>query len=480
MAVKVVMPKLGLTMTEGVLTRWLVQNGTGVKKGQPIFEVETDKVVNEAQADADGVLRIVVDAGASVPVMGLVGYILAPGEEMPEAGLSVAPTPEAVVPAEGAEEKAATTGVEGQAARPMASPAAKRRAKELEVDITQVAGTGEGGRITLADVEALAAPGQSAVEAPVAEEDRAPAKEVRASPLAKRMARQAGLDLSAVQGTGAGGRITKEDVERALAEREQGVVGAGLPQRGPAGVPAPGAGTRLAPTEGELIPLSGVRAVIAERMLASSQETAAVTITSSVDATELVNLRDRLNRELADELGFRFAYYDILIKALAVALRECPYMNAHREEGAVRLLPDVHIGLAVDTERGLLVVVVRDADQKSIPDISRETRDKAERAVAGTITPEELSGGTFTLTNLGAFGVEAFTPIINPPEVAVLGVGRIEPAPMAYQGQIALRQRMVLSLTFDHRLIDGAPAARFLARIRELVEQPDVWGGSRE
>jgi pyruvate dehydrogenase E2 component (dihydrolipoamide acetyltransferase) len=211
-------------------------------------------------------------------------------------------------------------------------------------------------------------------------------------------------------------------------------------------------------------------------MLASSQETAAVAITSSVDATELVNLRDRLNRELADELGFRFAYNDILIKALAVALKEFPYMNAHREEGAVRLLPDVHIGLAVDTERGLLVVVVRDADQKSIPDISRETRDKAERAVAGTITPEELSGGTFTLTNLGAFGVEAFTPIINPPEVAVLGVGRIEPAPMAYQGQIALRQRMVLSLTFDHRLIDGAPAARFLARVRELVGRPDVWG----
>jgi pyruvate dehydrogenase E2 component (dihydrolipoamide acetyltransferase) len=149
-------------------------------------------------------------------------------------------------------------------------------------------------------------------------------------------------------------------------------------------------------------------------------------------------------------------------------------MNAHREEGAVRLLADVHIGLAVETEGGLLVVVVRDADRKTVHEIGRETLDKAGRAVAGTITPEELRGGTFTLTNLGAFGVEAFTPIINPPEVAVLGAGRIEPAPMAYQGHIALRQRMVLSLTFDHRLIDGAPAARFLARVRELVEQPDV------
>ena len=154
-------------------------------------------------------------------------------------------------------------------------------------------------------------------------------------------------------------------------------------------------------------------------------------------------------------------------------------MNAHHEEGALRLLPGVHIGLAVDTERGLVVVVVRDADRKSISEIALETRGKAERALGGTITPDELSGGTFTLTNLGAFGVEAFTPIINPPEVAVLGVGRIEEAPMAYQGQLVLRQRLVLSLTFDHRFIDGAPAARFLARVRELVEQPEFMYNNR-
>jgi pyruvate dehydrogenase E2 component (dihydrolipoamide acetyltransferase) len=212
--------------------------------------------------------------------------------------------------------------------------------------------------------------------------------------------------------------------------------------------------------------------VIAERMLASAQGTAAVTLTSRVDATRLVTLREQLNRELAGQLGFRLAYNDILIKILASALKEFPYMNARQAEGAIRLMPHVHIGLAVDTERGLLVVVVRDADRKSIAQIARQTRDMAGRAVAGSITPDELSGGTFTLTNLGAFGVEAFTPIINPPEVGVLGVGRIEEAPMAYQGQIALRQRMALSLTFDHRLIDGAPAARFLARVRELVEQP--------
>ena len=470
MAVEVTMPKLGLTMTEGVLVRWLVMDGAEVKQGQPIFEIETDKVVNEAQADADGILRVLVDAGATVPVMGLVGYILAPGEVMPTEGagepFDVAQEGEG---SKGVAGQAGMAGVEKGVSRPSASPAARRRAKELELDITDVVGTGEGGRISIADVEAFAAAGGTAAQAPAGTEELPPAQAVRASPLAKRMAREAGLDLETVQGTGGGGRITKEDVERALTERDGGVVGADV------AMGATGSDTGAAPTEadmpaGELIPLGGVRAVIAERMLASAQETAAVTITSAVDATELVAMRDQLNQELAGQLGFRVTYNDILIKILATALKEFPYMNAHRAEGAVRLLPDVHLGLAVETERGLLVVVVRHADQKSIAEIARETRDKVERALAGSISPDELSGVTFTLTNLGAFGVEAFTPIINPPEVAVLGVGRIELAPVAYQGQVALRQQMILSLTFDHRLIDGAPAARFLARVRALIE----------
>jgi len=474
MSTKVVMPKLGLTMTEGLLVRWLVEDGAEIKKGQPIFEVETDKVVNEAQADVDGVLRIVVDAGSTIPVMGLVGYILAPGEGMLEEGAGV---PRRSRPAPqgsrgkggsgGVGEQDGAAGLEMPGSRALASPAARRRARELGVDINNISGTGEEGRITIADVEAAA-------EVRAREAAPPEAAEMRASPLAKRLAREAGIDLAALRGSGTGGRITREDVERVIAEREG--VGAGL-------VPAPGsdtdlaarASTRLVPTEagladGEFVALSGVRAVIAGRMLASAQGTAAVTLTSTADATQLVAWRDRLNQELVDGLGLRIAYNDILIKILSRALKEYPYMNAHQVEGGVRLMPHVNVGLAVDTGRSLLVVVVRDADQKSIPGISRETRDKAARAIAGDITPDELSGGTFTLTNLGVFGVEAFTPIINPPEVAVLGVGRIEEVPAAYQGQIALRQRLVLSLTFDHRLIDGAPAARFLARVRELIE----------
>lgn len=469
MAVEVTMPKLGLTMSEGLLARWLVADGEHVTKGQPIFEIETDKASVEAEAAVDGVLSVAVEAGSVIPVMGVVGYILAPGEKMPETGLSAL---EGELTGAGVVEQAGTRRVEGQPSRPSASPAARRRAQELEVDISQIRGTGEGGRVTIADVEAFAAVAQRAVDAPQETEDWPAGHELRASPLAKRMAREAGIDLAAVQGTGPGGRITRQDVELALGEPEH----AGIDF-----VSAPGAGISPAsnegPPEGELVALGGVRAIIAERMLASAQGTAAVTLTTTVDATELIARRDRFNEGPDEELSVRVSYNDILIKILAVALKEFPYMNAHQGEGGVRLLPYVHIGLAVDTERGLLVIVVRDVDQKSIPEISRETSDKAQQAMAGTITPDELSGGTFTLTNLGAFGVEAYTPIINPPEAAVLGVGRIQPAPMVYRGEIALRQSMALSLTFDHRLIDGAPAARFLARVRELIEKPHLMLG---
>ena len=448
MAVAVTIPKLGLTMTEATLIRWLVEDGTDVTKGQPIFEIETDKVASEVEATENGVLRITVEAGAALPVMGLIGYILAPGESMP--GTS-GPEPEPFeLPGEAVEPESAegrSASVEEPAERSLASPAAKRRARELKVDINQVEGSGDGGRITLTDVEAFAQ-AQAKITTPHA-------IEVRASPLAKRMAREAGIDLATVQGTGAEGRITKEDVERVISEWQ----------------PLTHAPTET-PPEGELIPISKVRSVIVERMLASAQGTAPVTITSTVDATEFVAVRTQLNEALSDRLGFRISYNHILIQFVARALREFPYMNARQEGRAVRLLPEVHIGLAIDTARGLMVIVVPDADQKSISDIAREVHDRAQRATAGDISPDELTGGTFTITNLGAFGVEAFTPIINPPEMAVLGIGQIKQEPTAYQGEICLRQRMALNLTFDHRLVDGAPAARFLQRIRELIEEP--------
>lgn len=447
MAVEVTMPKLGLTMSDGLLVRWLVEDGRAVSQGQPLFEIETDKATVEAEAPAEGVLHIVVEAGSVVPVMGVVGHILAPGEALPRP--AVLPNQRTVRAQEDRPQGTYAAAWQPSSGRVLASPAARRRARELRVDINQVPGSGEGGRIVLADVEARASLAEEQAPATAAQE-------VRASPLAKRMAREAGLDLVTIQGSGAGNRITKEDVERALSERHPVIPPSYAPES----------------PQGEIIPLAGVRSVIAERMLTSVQQTASVTITSTVDATELVNVRDQLNEGLSQKLGFRIAYNDILIKIVARALKEFPYMNAHQEEGAMRLMSDVHIGLAIDTQRGLMVIVVPHANDKSIPDISREVQDKARRAIDGGILPDELSGSTFTLTNLGAFGVEAFTPIINPPEVAILGIGRIEQQPAAYKGEISLRQRMILSLTFDHRLIDGAPAARFLQRVRDLIEKP--------
>jgi pyruvate dehydrogenase E2 component (dihydrolipoamide acetyltransferase) len=362
------MPKLGLTMTEGVLTSWLAENGAEVIKGQPLFEIETDKMTTEASAEADGILHTVAEAGAAVPVLALVAYLLAPGEPLPQT------TQPAV---EGAQHprSLARPPIE-KSARPsgphLASPAAKRRARELAVDIATVEPSGDDGRITVADVEAFA--------------------------------------------TG------REDV----------------------------------------VPMSSVRKRIAERMRASVAQTAAVTLTSEVDATEIVRLR----REQA------VSFNAMLAVIAARALQEFPDINAQLDGESIRRVAEVSVGIAVDTPRGLLVPVVRDVAGKPLGEVHRELKELAQRAVDGKSQPGDLDGATFTITNLGALGVDAFTPIINLPQVAILGVGRIQQKPAAWQNRIELRDRMILSLTFDHRLVDGAPAARFLRRIAELLEGP--------
>jgi pyruvate dehydrogenase E2 component (dihydrolipoamide acetyltransferase) len=452
MATEVTMPKLGLTMTEGTLTNWLVDDGSEVKKGQAIFEIETEKVTTEAEAPADGTLRITVQAGTTVPVTGVVAYVLAPGEtDVPTGPAGPAREAASAGPEPASTEVSAAPTALAEAAAPagpkLASPASKRRARELKLDINQIPGTGRDGAVTLDDVEQFA----SAAARPT------PAGEVRASPLAKQMAKDLGVDLAQVNGSGEGGRIMKEDVERAAEAAKKAQA-----------MPTAAAG----PAAGKMIPITGVRKVIADRLLASAQSTAPVTLMTEVDATELVNMRNQLNEGLSEKLGFRISYNAILMKITASALREFPYMNARQEADYIRLLPEVNIGLATDTERGLLVPVIRNADRLTIIEIERELNEKLERARAGQSLPDELSGGTFTITNLGAYGVDGFTPVINPPEIAILAIGRIEEKPVAVQGKVGLRQRMTLSLKFDHRLVDGAPAARFLQRIRDLIEKP--------
>jgi pyruvate dehydrogenase E2 component (dihydrolipoamide acetyltransferase) len=279
------------------------------------------------------------------------------------------------------------------------------------------------------------------------------------TPLARRMAEAEGLDWRHVAGSGSRGKVTSKDIRQVSAE-----VAAGTSP-----VPEQPVEPQWDDEQAETIPFSGVRAVIAGRMASSHSQTAPVTLTSEAEAAALVDLR----RELARD-GVEVSYTDLFVCVLARALREYPQLNASLEGDHIRRWREVHIGVAVDTERGLLAPVVRDVDKKGLQQIAQELRDLTDRARAGHCTADELRGSTFTLTNLGMFGIDAFTPLINLPECAILGVGRIKTRPVMVEGTVLGQPTVWLSLTFDHRLVDGGPAARFLQRVVQLVERPHL------
>jgi pyruvate dehydrogenase E2 component (dihydrolipoamide acetyltransferase) len=341
-----------------------------------------------------------------------------------------------------------------RANRPPSSPSARRRAAELGVDWRQATGTGPRGRIKERDVIALAER-VTAAGPPIT-----PAEAIRISPVARRLAESAGLDLALLAGRRPGQRIERGDVEEAIRQAIQGA------QR-PSGPPA----REKAGAKRE--PVSGLRRVIADRMAHSAHSTAAVTLTTEADATELVRIRqDKKDDPYADVAP---SYNTLLVKLVARALVEHPALNASLDGETIITWPQVNIGVAVDTERGLVVPVIREAADKSVGQLAGEMNELLPRAKAGKALPDELTGGTFTITNLGAFEIDAFTPIINPPECAVLGVGRLVDRYVVVDGVPAVRTMMALSLTFDHRLVDGGPAARFLQRIKQLVERPYLW-----
>jgi pyruvate dehydrogenase E2 component (dihydrolipoamide acetyltransferase) len=285
----------------------------------------------------------------------------------------------------------------------------------------------------------------------------------KATPVAVNMASQAGLDLAGMAGSGLKGAITKSDIEKAIKDQALAPVPVAAPQPTPEG-------------EGiiKTVPLQGVRGIIFDRMDASVHTTARVTLVTEVDATDFVSARENLKDSVSAAWEFAPGYNDLLGIIVARALREFPYMNARLAGGgkAVEWLSNINLGMAVDTERGLLVPVVKDADQKGLREFGLEFRKLVDRARAGRAHPDDLSDGSFTITNLGMYDIDAFTPVINLPEVAILGVGRIQGKVVPYRGEIAVRQMLTLSLVFDHRLVDGAPAARFLQRIKQYVENP--------
>ncbi|HSD51911.1 MAG TPA: dihydrolipoamide acetyltransferase family protein [Candidatus Methylomirabilis sp.] len=424
MATRLDMPQLGLTMEKGTILQWLTAEGAMVQKGQPVVLIQTEKVEYEVEAPATGtLLKLVAKEGTELPVGGLMGILGQPGEDVSK---FLAGTPVAVKP-------------RADTAEPRAAPS-------------------PAGRV----------PGESRAAEPVAgpQISRASGERIKISPVAKKLAQEHGIDISALIATGPEGRIVREDVERAIATR-------GAPSAGyPLGVQAPSEPT----TVPEMIPLSGIRKVIFDRMGQSWREAARVTLFADADMTELVKLRRARLADWERQFGIKPSYSDLIHMAVAKALRVEPRINCRLDGQAVRICKEVNLAFAVDLGEGLIAAVIRDADKKSLGDLAKAARELADRARSGRLTPADMADGTFTVTNLGTVGVESFTPIINPPQAGILGVGKIMEKPVVLNGGIHIRSMMTLSLVFDHRLIDGAPAARFLAKVKELLDQP-AWIG---
>jgi len=486
---QVTMPLLGLTMEEGTITEWLKHEGDSVAKEEPLFIVETDKSAVEVGAPASGVLsKIIVQVGQTAPVSAPIAVIAQPGEAVP-ADDSPAPaaaasaSPAAPAPSTPAPPSAPASALASPAGQPAAgerkavSPRARRVARELGVDAMGLTGSGPGGRVVERDVRAAA---ETAAAAPAAPE------RIIASPLARKLAAEHGVDLAQVKGTGPGGRITERDVTAVVEARTA------PPPAAPAAAPAPAPTAAPAPTPAEapatlpavaaatgaFEPLTRVRRITAERMAASAHSVARVTLLMEVDMTEAVRFRSEWAPIFEQKYGVRLAYDAMIARACAIALAEHPHVNAQWQEAAdgqpagLRLQPDVNVGIAVAAEQGLLVVVVRNASKKHLAEVNSDLMGMVGKIRGGGLGPDELSGSTFTITNLGGYGVEAFTPIVNPPESAILGVGRIAQRPAVVDGQIVVRELMYLSLAFDHRVVDGAPAAQFLQRVKACLEAP--------
>ena len=464
MATEIRMPRLGWTMEEGAFGEWLKHDGDTIKAGDFLFTVEGDKATQEIEAFDNGILRLPPNPakpGDIITVGTVLAYTIQPGETISFDGQSAA---------QPAEDTEVTSGelrgtgdatstqhatrntqqkTENSDLKTAISPRARRVAAELGVDWNGLTGSGRTGRIIERDIRAAAAQ-QAAAPAPEPEE------KIRATPVAVRMAQEAGIDLATLATQKPGARIERADVEAAIAARS-------TPATAPTPAPA---------VTGETIPVSNIRRLIAQRMSESAHTVAAVTLTTEVDATALVALREQLKTAFAGR-GYPVpSYNDLFAKLTAIALQEHPYLNARWQEKEIVLSQEVHIGIAVDTPDGLIVPVVRNVHEQSLRQIAEQSKALIEKAQARKLSADALQGGTFTITNLGMYNIDAFTPIINPPQCAILGIGRIVKKPVVVDDQIVVRQMVALSLTFDHRVVDGAPAARFLDAVRRLVEAP--------
>ncbi|WP_330351052.1 2-oxo acid dehydrogenase subunit E2 [Streptomyces sp. NBC_00582] len=443
MAVEVLLPKIGLTMQEGTIDEWLVPTGAAVAEGDALLRLATDKVDVDVEAEAAGLFHPLVPAGATVPAGALIGWLLAEGEQPPTPAGSGIGADTAAAPALDGDGAAAPPTVNGSGDRLLSSPNARRVAAAADVDLTAVRGTGPGGRIVSEDVEEYLASRPGGLLTPL------PPGGTPSSPLVRKLAKERGIDLSEVSGSGPGGRIRRADLEEV----------------------APAAGPTHVRTS-DVIPLTGMRGTIARRMHASLQEMAQLTHGYEVRMDAVVSLRDRLKEECADSDLPVPSLNDFLLKASALALRRHPLLNATVRQDGVHLLDGIHLGFAVAVPGGLMVPVIEDAVALPLTEIARRSRALAQAAREGRISPAQLEGATFTVTSLGGYGVDFFTPVINPGNVAILGVGRLRDG-VEWAEDRPLRTRVLtLSLTFDHRAVDGAPAADYLRTVGELLSKP--------
>ena len=404
MATKVHMEALSPTMEEGRLVKWTKKEGDAVKTGDTLAEVETDKAVMELVARADGqLIQVLVPEGTTVPVGNVVAYIGQPGEKVDGAS----------------------------AAAPSTTPGR---------------GTGEAGLVA-------PVPAPSPVSAPPSPVP-ADASRVKASPLAKRIAKDTGVDLARLQGSGPGGRVVKRDLE-----------GAAPVTRPPSPVPVARSGASY-----EDVPLTQIRKTIAKRLAASIGPIPHFFLTTEVDMERAAEARDALNKQLGDQ--GKVSFNDIVIKAVATALTKHRACNAWFQEDHIRYWNEVHIGMAVAVEDGLITPVIRDADRKSLTEIGTEARELAQRARNRRLKPEEYTGASFSVSNLGMFDIDQFTAVINPPEAGIIAVGSIVAKPVAEGTQVVVRRRLRLTMSCDHRVIDGATGAQFLKTLKQMLENP--------
>jgi pyruvate dehydrogenase E2 component (dihydrolipoamide acetyltransferase) len=429
LAYEVKMPKFGETMTEGTIFNWIAEEGDQIEIGDPLFEIETDKASLEVEAEEAGILaKILVKENETVPIGDLVAVIAEEGEDIDSLDFGSESSKES------SEEKSSekvekevkktekTIRAEGEKIK--ASPAAKRLAKEKDIELKDVQ-PGEGR--------------DAVIEADV--RDYINTHLPSATPTAEKKAAAKGIDLSSIEGTGAGGRVQSSDVDSYTGESVEA---------------------------DQEIPFTGLRKVISKRMAQSFQEVPQVTTTIKVDMKEIKELREEI-KQISEE---HISYTDILILVASRMLKKYPKINSHISQDSMIVKSNINIGIAVDVPGGLVVPVIKNVGRKNLEEIAKERKVLVDKAREGKLNNDDLSGGTFTITNLGGFETEIFTPIVNQPEAAILGVGQISDEVVPVNGEAVIRPMLWLSMAYDHRAVDGAPAAEFLQKIKSALENP--------